>query len=495
MARSAGVLMPITSLPSKFGIGTMGEAARKFIDFLEEAGQTWWQILPLGPTGYGDSPYQAFSSYAGNPYLIDLDDLKDAGLLDTSDYTSEDWGADPERVDYGQMYEHRFKVLKLAVQRFMENPPEDYETFLREESDWLPDYALFMAIKEEQGGRSWLEWPEELRRHQPEALREASDRLAEKLTFWKVIQYLFFRQWEHLSKYAHQHHVRIIGDLPIYVSPDSADAWADARQFQLDRDGRPTEVSGCPPDGFAADGQLWGNPLYDWDYMKTQGYDWWIRRIRYQFRLVDKLRIDHFRGFESYFAIPYGDKTARNGVWKKGPGMDLFRAIGHALGKVDLIAEDLGYLTPEVIQMVKDSGFPGMKVLQFAFDTRDTGTGYLPYQYTRNSVAYTGTHDNETVNGWIATAPRKDVELAERYLHLDPIEGAHWGFIRAVYGSVSDLAIIPMQDFLGLGHEARINTPSTTGNNWTWRASEDAFTPELARKIKDFTELYGRKEV
>lgn len=484
--------MPISSLPSKYGIGTMGQSAREFINFLEKSGQTYWQVLPIGPTGYGDSPYQSFSSNAGNPYFIDLDDLCEEGYLKKGEYENLDWGTDPKSVDYAKIYNNRFTVLKKAVARIAEIRPEGFVKFLQDNAYWLNDYALFMAEKDDHKGQAYTTWEEDIRMHKKEVLVSERVRLQASVEFYIGVQYLFFMQWKKMREYGREHGVYLIGDVPIYVSPDSSDIWGNPEMFQLDAELKPTGVAGCPPDAFAADGQLWGNPLYNWEKMKEDGYTWWINRVRYQFEFVDILRIDHFRGFESYFCIPYGDTTARNGVWKKGPGYDLFRTIEEKLGKVQIIAEDLGFLTPEVIQMVKDTGYPGMKVLQFAFDPRDTGSGYLPHLYTNNSVVYPGTHDNQTIMSWMKDSPEGFAESAIEYLHLDKKEGYNWGFIRSAYGSVSDLAVVQMQDILGLDDSARMNTPSTLGGNWTWRASAKDFSDQLAAKLYRKTEIYGR---
>lgn len=492
MKRLGGVLMPITSLPSPYGIGTIGKTARDFIDFLCKGGQSYWQILPICPTGYGDSPYQSFSSYAGNPYMIDFDDLCIEGLLQESDYNSYSWFDDAKRVDYNKQYELRFIVLKKATENFSENFNQLYAKFCEKNSHWLDSYALFMAIKGHFNGISWLEWPQELRKREKQALASISKDLEEEINFWKKVQFLFFHQWENLKSYAHEHGISIIGDIPIYVSLDSADVWSCKEQFQLDENCLPIEIAGCPPDGFSADGQLWGNPLFDWDYMESTGYDWWIKRIAYQRTIYDVLRIDHFRGFDEYFAIPYGDSTARNGYWKPGPGMKLFNAIKAALGEIPIIAEDLGFLTNTVVKLLKDTGFPGMKVLEFAFDTRDTGFGYLPHSYPNNCVVYTGTHDNETLVGWLNAAPKEEVEQARRYLRLTTEEGYATGIIRSAWASVADTAIIPMPDLLGLGSEGRINTPSTLGNNWTWRCLPGDYNDELSSFLYEEMKLYDR---
>ena len=493
MMRSAGILMPLTSLPSPWGVGTLGAEARAFVDFLARAGQTYWQVLPIGPTSYGDSPYQAFSSFAGSPYLIDLDDLCAEGLLKPEEYRGLDWGAEPERVDYSLLYRQRFPVLRQAVRRLRARRLEELAAFCAREADWLDDYALFMALKGRHDGAPWSQWPAPLRRREPAALAAAARELDGELWFWKGVQFLFFRQWEALKARAAEQGVSIIGDLPIYVAMDSADVWADPSQFQMDEALRPTGVAGCPPDGFSADGQRWGNPLFDWEAMKADGYRWWLRRISFQFRFYDVLRIDHFRGFEAYYTIPAGAENAKKGFWKPGPGLDFFRALEAAIGKRPIIAEDLGFLTPAVHQLLADTGFPGMKVLQFAFDSRDGGgRAYQPHNYPANCVAYVGTHDNDTALGWLAEAEPADVALAREYLHLDPAEGENWGMMRAVWASTADCAVVQMQDVLGLGNEARMNTPSTLGGNWQWRCPTGCFTPALARRLRREMKVYQR---
>ena len=483
--------MPISSLPSPYGIGSLGASARAFADFLAAGGQTYWQILPICPTSYGDSPYQSFSSYAGNPYFIDLDDLAAEGLLEREEYEGLNWGDNPQSVDYGLMYETRYPVLRRAAARLLADPPAEYGTFCRD-SAWLDDYALFMALKDRQAGAAWFTWQPDIRLRRPKALAAARRELAGQIDFWKAVQFLFFRQWRALKAYANNQGVSIIGDLPIYVSGDSADVWANPDQFQLDKEGLPTEVAGCPPDGFSADGQLWGNPLFRWDRMKQDGYRWWIDRIAFQFTIYDMLRIDHFRGFDAYYAIPYGDDTARNGRWRPGPGLEFFQAVEAALGPRDIIAEDLGFLTDSVRQLLQDMGYPGMKVLEFAFDSRDAGSDYLPHCYPPHCVAYTGTHDNDTIQGWMASAPKKDVSFAKAYLRLNSREGYHWGMMRAAWASPADLAVMQAQDLLGLGSQARMNIPSTLGDNWKWRALPGVFTPELARRLRREARVYQR---
>ena len=484
--------MPISSLPSPYGIGTLGAEAEKFAGFLAAGGQSCWQLLPVGPTSYGDSPYQSFSSFAGNPYLIDLDLLAGDGLLEPAEYQALDWGSDPERVDYGLLYAARYPVLRIACGRLLARNQPGFAAFCEEQASWLEDYALFMALKENNGGLSWLEWPEELRLRQPGALARARAELAEEVDFWKAVQYLFFGQWRAFKGHANSLGISIIGDLPIYVALDSADVWANPEQFQLDENGLPTEVAGCPPDGFSADGQLWGNPLFRWEEMKRDGYAWWLRRIAFQFQLYDTLRIDHFRGFDEYFAVPYGDGNAQNGRWRPGPGIHFFQAVNRALGRKDIIAEDLGFLTPSVKKLLKDSGFPGMKVLELAFDSRDPDSGYLPYGYPAHCVVYTGTHDNDTIQGWMASAPKEDVSYAKAYLRLSKQEGYHWGMMRSAWASAADLAVMQFQDLLGLGSGARINTPSTLGGNWQWRTLPGTFDEKLARRLYRETRVYQR---
>ena len=491
MDRASGILLPISALPSPYGIGTLGKAAYAFADFLHAAGQKYWQLLPLGPTSYGDSPYQSFSTFAGNPYFIDLDLLAEEGLLDKEDLAAADWGNDPRYVDYGKIYEVRFDVLRRAFLRGRERDREAVERF-QAENPWLKNYALYMAVKAHFGMKSWLEWPDEaIRVRAPEAVARYEKELAEDVAFYTYLQYLFFKQWGELREYIHSLGIRIIGDLPIYVAMDSADVWAEPEFFQLGEGNIPTEVSGVPPDYFSADGQLWGNPLYDYDRMRQDGFGWWIRRVEGASRLFDVIRIDHFRGLESYWAVPYGADTAREGRWRKGPGMDLVGVLTQWFHGLDIIAEDLGFLTPEVHQLLRDSGLPGMKVLEFAFDAREP-SNYLPHTYERNCVCYVGTHDNETVMQWREQADRADVTFARKYLGLNEAEGFHWGMIRGGMSSVADTFVAQMQDYLGLGAEGRMNTPGTLGNNWRWRLLPGEASPALARKIRRYAHMYGR---
>ena len=488
--RESGILMHITSLPSAYGVGTMGKEAFRFVDFLKEAGQTNWQILPLNPTGYGDSPYQSCSAYAGNPYLIDLDKLIEAGLLEASDLEGIEWGTNAERVDFGIQYNNRFAVLRKAYARFQGG--EAFDVFCQDNSRWLSDFALFMALKGKFQGQPWYNWEKKLKFREPDALWEVRHELADEIRFYCFVQFLFQQQWSALREYAHEAGIHIIGDVPIYVPYDSVDVWSNPELFQLDSELAPTDVAGVPPDAFTADGQLWGNPLYRWDVMERNGYAWWISRLAAAEKRYDVVRFDHFRGFEAYWAVPADAETARGGHWVKGPGLDFIQAIQKALPKLDLIAEDLGFLTQEVLDMLRDSGLPGMKVLEFAFDSREP-SDYLPHTYPANSVCYTGTHDNMTMRQWFDTASEAAVEYATEYMALTEREGLVWGTIRTAMASVSKLCIVPLQDYLDLGGEARMNFPGTqTSDNWTWRMRPGMITPELAEKINRMTVLYGR---
>lgn len=489
--RKSGVLLHISSLPSPYGIGTMGKDAKKFIDFLAISGQSYWQILPLSPTGYGDSPYQSFSSFAGNQYFIDLDTLCDWGLLDRSDYCDIDWGCDSQRTDYGALYRSRNVVLKKAASGLLSQNRSDYQDFCGKAAHWLDDYALFMALKDSHGGASWNEWVPPLRFREEAALNEARQTLVSETDSYKAVQYLFYRQWVELKSYANDKGISIIGDLPIYVAPDSCDVWAAPQLYMLDADLFPTEVAGCPPDSFTCDGQLWGNPLYNWEQHKKEDYAWWICRLAHQFELYDVLRIDHFRGFDAFYAIPYGSINAKNGVWHKGPGMELFNALKYALGEQRIIAEDLGFLNDSVRKLLSDSAYPGMKVLQFAFDSGED-SAYLPHNFSHNCVAYTGTHDNTTTVGWFDFAPESAVRKARDYLHICEGKSASKAMLYALWESVADLVIAPMQDLLELDASARMNTPSTLGGNWQWRLKTGLDLNVLSIWLRHITELYGR---
>ena len=493
LQRSSGILLPIFSLPSKYGVGTLGQAAYDFIDFLADADQAWWQILPVGPTSYGDSPYQCYSTFAGNPYFVDLDLLVEDGLLKKSELKGVDFGSDPAQVDYGKLFENRFPLLRRAYARGKVTMAEAFAAFRKENERWLDDYALFMAAKDHFSGKPWTEWPDDdLRMHRPDAVRRWSETLAEDVEFYSFIQLLFFRQWDALRAYAHDHGVGIIGDIPIYVAMDSADTWSSPESFQLDDQNVPTAVSGVPPDYFSEDGQLWGTPLYRWDAMRADGYGWWIRRVEGAAKLYDALRIDHFRGFEAYWSVPYGDKTAKNGKWVKGPGMDLVGRLTGWFHDVQFIAEDLGFITPELQALLTESGLPGMKVLEFAFDSREP-SNYLPHTYGPNCICYTGTHDNTTLAAWRDEADPDDVAFADEYLGLNDEEGRNIGMIRGGMSSVAVLFVAQLQDWLNTGAESRINTPGKLGGNWLWRLQKDELPDDLAKKIARMTRNYGRR--
>ncbi|MDD6174256.1 MAG: 4-alpha-glucanotransferase [Firmicutes bacterium] len=487
--RASGILLPVASLPGPYGIGSLGKAAYQWIDFLQQAKQKYWQILPIGPTSYGDSPYQSFSAFAANPYFIDLDRLCSHGLLTREEIDAAQLDSFRQSIDYECQFHRRLPLLKKAAGRF--RPAQNgYAEFVAENAFWLPDYALFMALKEENGQEAFKKWPRPLRMREAEAMQQARARCAEQIRCWQVLQYWFHEQWSALKQYANEHGVFIIGDIPIYVSPDSSDLWTQPSLFQTDQDGELTEVAGCPPDAFSADGQLWGNPLYRWEEHRRTGYQWWINRLRYAETVFDVVRIDHFRGFSGYYAVDAKAPTAADGRWRLGPGSSFVHCIRDALPEIRIIAEDLGYLTPDVHALLDESGFPGMKVLQFAFDSREE-SDYLPHNYPRNCVVYTGTHDNTTTEDWQHSAPAEDVRFAREYIHA----GSHdftRQFIRAAMASVGNTVIIPMQDWLELGAEARINTPGTLGGNWVWRMPPGADSAGLAQQIAGMTTLYGR---
>ncbi len=488
--RECGILMHITSLPGAYGVGTMGKSARDFVDFLKHAGQSYWQVLPLTPTGFGDSPYQSCSTYAGNHYLIDLQELVNDGLLREEELSGIQWNQQEDRADFGLLYQNRSNVLRLAYGRF--SGGEEFDLFCEKNSNWLYDFSLFMALKDENQGKPWYEWDEKLKFREHNAIWEARCRLKDAIRFYCFVQFLFYRQWDALRAYAHENGIRFIGDVPIYVPRDSADVWSSPELFQLDENLNPVEVAGCPPDAFTADGQLWGNPLYRWDVMAQDGYIWWLNRLAAAEKLYDVVRMDHFRGLESYWSVPFGETTARGGRWVKGPGLDFINTVKRELPNLQLIAEDLGFLTPEVLELRDQSGFPGMKVLEFAFDSREP-SDYLPHTYGPNTVCYTGTHDNMTMRQWFETSNADAVDYAREYMALTEQEGYVWGVIRTAMSSVSDLCIVQIQDYLNLGAEARMNFPGTMSNaNWTWRAREGVFTDALADKICAVTRLYGR---
>ncbi|MDO9628359.1 MAG: 4-alpha-glucanotransferase [Acholeplasmataceae bacterium] len=486
--RRSGILLHISSLPSNYGIGTFGKAAYDFVDFLEKSEQSFWQILPLGPTSYGDSPYQTFSAFANNPYFIDLDLLIEQGLLHQDEIVAT--FISPRYVEYKELYDERFIILKKAFHRFNTNN-QKYLTFIKDNHKWLPDYALFMALKVHHGGESWLSWETELRLRDEDTLNIYRKQLKEDIEFYQFLQFEAYQQWFNLKKYANGKGIEFVGDMPIYVSYDSSDVWANPRFFDLDQKRLPIHVAGVPPDNFSKDGQLWGNPLYNWEQLEREGFDWWVDRISQAIFAFDWIRIDHFIGFQNFYSIPYGHLTAAKGEWKKGPGIKLFDVIKEKLGCVNIIAEDLGVITDDVRKLLKNTGFPGMKLLQFAFDSREE-SDYIPHLYTRNSIAYTGTHDNETTKTWFKKLPKKDLDYCLNYINHHGEESPVDSLIKSTLACVADTAIIPMQDYLGLGDEGRMNIPSTTGNNWKWRMLPEEMTKDLLKKIKSFTLLYGR---
>ena len=489
--RASGVLMHISSLPDDSAIGTFSQEAYDFVDRLKKAGQTYWQILPLGPTGFGDSPYQSFSTFAGNPYFIDLKELCRLGYLGKEDYDNADFTSNATRVDYGKIYTSRYRLFKKIQPNFEKNIPDDYFDFCKNEAYWLDDYSLFMAIKDSFGAVSFHKWDKEHKHRESPAVKEFEKSHKKETEFYKMLQYFFFTQWEHLKNYANKNGIKIIGDLPIYVSDDSCDVWSNPKVFCLDENLDSRIVAGCPPDAFTDEGQLWGNPLYDWNYLKGTGYKWWIDRIKGALRLYDVVRIDHFRGFESYYSVKAEAKNAKNGEWLKGPNMDLWSTVKKQLGDIPVIAEDLGFLTDGVRRLLDESGFPGMKVLQFAFDSREE-SDYLPHNYTRNSVVYTGTHDNDTINGWLKAADKRDIEFAKKYLRVKEDDDFARVMMQSALASVSDICILTMQDLLGLSTEARMNIPSSLSNNWRWRATKKQLDEADWNFLYENTRLYGR---
>lgn len=493
--RRSGILLPISSLPSPFGIGDFGNHAYEFIDFLKKSGQTYWQILPMGPTGFGDSPYQSFSTFAGNPYFIDLNELIKDGLL--SEEAVAQTLPDSERVEYELQFKRRFPLLKEAYTKAVSSgllSDDSFMEFKKANIDWLPDYSLFMALKDIYCGKPWFYWPEDIRMRKLQSVLDSIDSNQESIEFYSFTQYLFFMQWDKLKKYANSNGIEIIGDIPIYVAFDSADCWSHPELFQLDKHHMPNAIAGCPPDDYAVKGQLWGNPLYNWEVHKKTGFEWWLKRIQAAWKLTDIIRIDHFRGFDEYYSIPYGSEDAVNGTWRKGPGLELFQTIKRELGDVPIIAEDLGFVTDSVRDLLASCRYPGMKVLEFAFNEEEKSE-YLPYNYTKNCVVYTGTHDNETITGWYANLTPEIREAAIRYCNnaYTPESEIAWDYICLAMSSIANTCIIPMQDYLGLGNEARINTPSTLGLNWTWRMKQDAIESDyLALRIRQLTKTYGR---
>lgn len=490
--RGSGILLHISSLPGPYGIGTFGKEAYNFIDFLTKAKQKYWQVLPLGPTSYGDSPYQTLSAFAGNPYFIDLDILKEQGLLEEDELKNLP-RRDTKTVDYGLQYRERFRILRAAFNRFqkMNLNPDSYLKFLSDHAWWLDDYALFMTLKTKFDGKSWDLWPEQYRFRNRESLNKFKEENPEDIEFWKFIQFQFFSQWQGIKEYANLNGIKIIGDMPIYVAYDSADVWCLPEFWQLDEALIPKAVAGVPPDGFTEDGQLWGNPLYDYEVMEKDGFSWWVKRISFSFELFDSLRIDHFRGFEGYYSVPFGEKTARYGTWVKGPGMKLFSKIKEELGELDIIAEDLGFLTPAVREMLAACGFPGMKIFQFGFNPK-AESEYAPHTYTKNSVVYPGTHDSSTLKGWLKERSREEYLYYKEYLQFKRKKDAVWRGIVECFKSVCNTCIIQMQDYLELDDSARFNVPSTLGGNWLWRARKKDFSNRLAERIARLVTIYYR---
>lgn len=490
--RKSGILMHISSLPSDYGIGKMGKSAYDFIDFLSDAGIKCWQILPLSPTSFGDSPYQSFSVYAGNPYFIDFDTLRQDNLMKKSDYENIKWQDSKSRVNYSLIYQNCFKVLKQAYKTYKRDISKRYKNFVSDNEEWLEDYALFMALKFKNDGKPWYEWDEKLAKRDEKALEKAREELKNETEYFKFLQYIFYKQWGNLKKYANDKGIEIIGDMPIYVSYDSVEAWASPELFLFDKNKKPIDVAGCPPDDFSATGQLWGNPLYDWEYHKKTNYKWWIQRLRFSSKIYDIVRIDHFRGFESFYAIPYGSETAENGEWRKGPGAKLFKAAEKEIGKLNIIAEDLGFITEDVHEMLAETGYPGMKVLQFAFGG-NSNNEYLPHNFTTsNCVAYTGTHDNETLKGWVASQSSKSLKFCMAYLNVKKKKDIPKFLLRLTWSSVAEIAVAQIQDFLGSDSSARMNTPSTSDSNWQFRTQTDDFNDKLAKKILKLNKLYNR---
>lgn len=489
--RKSGILLHISSLPSEYGIGKMGKHAFEFVDFLVKSGVKLWQILPLSPTSYGDSPYQSFSVNAGNPYFIDFEILEGDGLLEAEDYKNIVWDTETDKVDYALIYDKCFDVLRIAYSRFKASKFPAYKKFCDKNKNWLDEYALFMALKFENDGKAWYEWGKDISMHRKKAVAEAKKRLKKEIGFFKFLQFEFSRQWSELKKYANDNGIEIVGDIPIYCAYDSVEVWSDHKLFMLDTKRRPVSVAGCPPDEFSPLGQLWGNPLYNWDYHGDTDFEWWTNRLAAASELYDIVRIDHFRGFESFYAIPYGKEDATEGEWMKGPNCPFFYNIEEKLDRLNLIAEDLGFITPEVREMLRLCGYPGMKVLQFGFSGGDNE--HLPHNFTTSKcIAYTGTHDNETLNGWVTAMDKKSLKFAKRYLNVRKKSEIPMAVVRAAWGSIADVAVAQMQDFLDSPKEGRMNTPSTLGNNWQFRTKSEQFTPQLAKKIKRLNSIYNR---
>ncbi len=487
--RKSGILMHISSLPSQYGIGKLGIEAYRFVDFLDECQVGLWQILPLSPTSYGDSPYQSFSAFAGNPYFIDFELLENDGLLHRTEYSNIQWEKSSDTIDYDFLYNNVYEVLRKAYSRF--TPAQEYKLFEMISRDWLDDYALFMSLKFHYNGAAWYEWPKNIAMYENEAVDYAKKLLADEIKFHKFIQFCFYRQWKQLKTYANEKGIKIIGDIPIYVSHDSVEVWKMPELFLLDETKTPIAVAGCPPDCFSPTGQLWGNPLYNWKYHYRTDFDWWIKRLKNASEIYDIIRIDHFRGFESYYCIPYGNETAEVGIWQKGPDAELFRKAESVLGKLNVIAENLGFITPEVQRMLDKTGYPGMKVVEFGFS--DSENEYLPHNFdTTECYSYTGTHDNDTLTGWYKSLDTESLEFCREYLNVKYDREIPDAMLRLVWSGISEAAIAQFQDFIGAGTEARMNIPSTLSGNWTYRAQKTDFTKELKDKILKLNILYNR---
>lgn len=491
--RGAGILLSITSLSSPYGIGTLGEAAYKFVDLLVDLRQKYWQVLPLGPTSFGDSPYQSFSAFAGNPYLIDLDILVKEELLTIAEIKSFNWENDRRDIDYATLFENRFQVLQMAYARFKEkDKKEEYISFEEVNSFWLDDYSFFMALKTFSGSKEWMQWDEKLKNRDEKTLEEYRKKLSDEIGFWKFCQYKFFEQWGKLKKYANTRGIQIIGDIPLYVAQDSADVWAGRDLFLLKEDCTPSVVAGCPPDAFSDDGQRWGNPIYDWEYMEKDDFAWWKQRMRANAAMYDVIRIDHFVGVVRYYSIPALEMTAKGGKWNKGPGKKLTDAIESVIGQSKIIAEDLGAVVPSVRKLMAKTGWPGMKILLFAFDG-NTANEHLPHNYQdSNCIVYAGTHDNDTVVGYFRDKTEYELAYLYEYLNISSKEELPDAFIRLAYSSIADVVIMQMQDILKLGNEARMNLPSTVGTNWRWRVGEDTLTEERRAWIRTMATIYRR---
>lgn len=491
MKRSSGILMHISSLPGKYGIGDFGKEAYNFVDFLEDASQKNWQILPLGITSFGDSPYQSFSAFAGNPYFIDLDEFINKGYVSSEKIKNTELETSTREIDYEKLFENKYKILRQAYENSYKYEVNQLESFYQKEKFWLKPFSLFMALKSHHNFKSWMLWQDKYRKYKSEEVKEFEKNSKKEIFFWVFTQYHFYKQWNQLKKYANEKNIEIIGDLPMYVSEDSSDIWSNPDLFKLGKNLKPKKVSGVPPDDFSKTGQLWGNPIYDWKAMKDNRYKWWIERINHSFKVYDVLRIDHFRGFESYWEVDSDSINAVKGKWMKGPGIDLFNEVKNKLGYLNIIAEDLGYLTEEVNELIKETGYPGMKVLQFAFDG-NSDNQYLPHNYGKNSIVYTGTHDNETTKSWYDNLDKNTRDYVNKYIKIKEDETPSWELIRAAWASTSNTAIVPMQDFLNYGNEARMNIPSTIGENWKWRIDKEDINEKLSQKISNLTRLYGR---